>query len=332
MPLFALTQRFWSWVLPSRRNYAAPWTGVDVLIVFFLTEFFWATMLGALLNYSGFFEALFGEDFQRILDEQATTPEGILTLNRWRLWVSVIAFPFNLATLLVVPRLLSETRLYQVGLTRHRLGRNIFIGVVGWAFITPTVLGLNEIVRKVYVLTTHSVAKENVLAGLGRSHPPALEMALIVVSAVIVAPVLEEVVYRGLLQRWLSRQPWGGLLAWSLSFGLAVVYSIRPMRTAWGAADWAGFEAALQPPAFVLALLPVLWLIGRGSSPQAARALLGTSLLFAIRHVQAWPDPVALFLLALCLGWLANRTRSLVGPIVLHSLFNGVGCVMMIWS
>jgi membrane protease YdiL (CAAX protease family) len=29
------------------------------------------------------------------------------------------------------------------------------------------------------------------------------------------------------------------------------------------------------------------------------------------------------------LGWLAYRTRSIVGPIVLHALFNSIACVEM---
>src|SRR5205823_5542904 len=33
-----------------------------------------------------------------------------------------------------------------------------------------------------------------------------------------------------------------------------------------------------------------------------------------------------LFVLALGLGWLAWRTQSLIGPMVLHSLFNGIAC------
>jgi membrane protease YdiL (CAAX protease family) len=37
---------------------------------------------------------------------------------------------------------------------------------------------------------------------------------------------------------------------------------------------------------------------------------------------------VPLFVLALGLGTLAARTRSLVGPIVLHSLFNAASCAV----
>jgi membrane protease YdiL (CAAX protease family) len=45
-----------------------------------------------------------------------------------------------------------------------------------------------------------------------------------------------------------------------------------------------------------------------------------------------WPTPVALFVLALGLGALAYRTQSLVGPVVLHGLFNGFNClVLFLW-
>ena len=57
--------------------------------------------------------------------------------------------------------------------------------------------------------------------------------------------------------------------------------------------------------------------------------MFASSALFAAVHSFAWPSPVALFVLALGLGWLAHRTRSLVGPIVLHGLFNAVSCVLL---
>lgn len=51
-------------------------------------------------------------------------------------------------------------------------------------------------------------------------------------------------------------------------------------------------------------------------------AVLGSSIFFAALHSQAWPAPVPLVILALVLGWMARRTQSLIGPIVLHALFN----------
>jgi membrane protease YdiL (CAAX protease family) len=59
-------------------------------------------------------------------------------------------------------------------------------------------------------------------------------------------------------------------------------------------------------------------------------ALFGTSALFGAIHSNVWPSPVALFVLALGLGWLAWRTRSLAGPMLLHGLFNGIACVALL--
>ena len=59
-------------------------------------------------------------------------------------------------------------------------------------------------------------------------------------------------------------------------------------------------------------------------------AIVGSSLLFAALHVDAWPAPIPLFVLALFLGYLAHRTASLVGPIVLHGIFNGVSMLVLV--
>jgi membrane protease YdiL (CAAX protease family) len=72
-------------------------------------------------------------------------------------------------------------------------------------------------------------------------------------------------------------------------------------------------------------LLPAV--LGRrdGARLAASQAVYSTAALFASIH--PWPTPVALFVLGLGLGWLAYRTQSLVGPMVLHALFNAVACL-----
>ncbi len=53
-------------------------------------------------------------------------------------------------------------------------------------------------------------------------------------------------------------------------------------------------------------------------------AIFGSSALFAGMHVSPYAIP-PVFVLALVLGWLFVRTRSLTVCIVAHSVFNGVG-------
>ena len=60
--------------------------------------------------------------------------------------------------------------------------------------------------------------------------------------------------------------------------------------------------------------------------------VFGTALFFAAVHSNVWPTPVALFLLGLGLGWLAVWTRSLIAPVVVHSLFNGVSFLLLFYG
>jgi membrane protease YdiL (CAAX protease family) len=54
-------------------------------------------------------------------------------------------------------------------------------------------------------------------------------------------------------------------------------------------------------------------------------ALVISSAIFALVHVSTEPQAaLPLFVLALAMGYVAYRTRSLVGPIVAHSLFNSL--------
>lgn len=112
------------------------------------------------------------------------------------------------------------------------------------------------------------------------------------------------------------------------SLVLALVHRWERLPAAWLQGMPALMEAA-APVLFVLALLPPYLLVWWLSRTPVAPAIFGTSLMFACIH-STWPTPIPLFALALGLGVLARRTRSLVGPIVLHSLFNGVSCVQLL--
>jgi membrane protease YdiL (CAAX protease family) len=141
---------------------------------------------------------------------------------------------------------------------------------------------------------------------------------------------MEELVFRGLLLRWLGRQEWGGHVAMFLAFLAAVGWQPDTWRVLLEGSPWQTWILVLAPPLFVLLMVPGYVYVCRRQRTSFPAALYGTSLLFGIMHGFAWPSPVSLFVLALGLGWLMHRTQSLVGPIVLHSLFNGVACVQLL--
>jgi membrane protease YdiL (CAAX protease family) len=60
-------------------------------------------------------------------------------------------------------------------------------------------------------------------------------------------------------------------------------------------------------------------------------AWIGVSLLFALVH--ATPSIfIPLFVLALALTWLYEKTNTLLAPIFAHALFNAVGLVLLNYS
>ena len=218
------------------------------------------------------------------------------------------------------------------------------------------------------------------------------ESTLVVLTAVVTAPILEELFFRGLLQPWFSRRREAGLAGMGIALVLAFLQRADKTATAWKTSGLVEAVQELWAPAFVLAMIPGFFLVRRlgaelaawrrrhpslsvfrrGSwtdawsgwpdqttegvtaSPRplaraatlapmewprfareafAARAAGGIyagALLFAAVHSFAWPSPVSLFVLGLGLGYLRYRTQSLVASIVVHALFNGVSCTLLL--
>ena len=123
----------------------------------------------------------------------------------------------------------------------------------------------------------------------------------------IFAPVIEELIFRGLIQGWLSR-----------------LYYERKTSTLRDDAHEKFVTIGIPRPS-------------RGLAPLAAVArtsvfipILITSLFFAAVHYPQMPAPFAIFVLSLGLGLLYERTRRLLPSIILHSLFNGFNTTVMV--
>ena len=60
-------------------------------------------------------------------------------------------------------------------------------------------------------------------------------------------------------------------------------------------------------------------------------AWFGVSFLFALIHTNV-PTFVPLFVLALALTWLYERTDNLLAPITAHALFNAANYIVLLWQ
>ena len=306
-----------------------PWTGTELLLSVYLAWLFWPAMVQATLQGVGFYPWFYGPELVAAAESKTIdADEKRQALSRLSLWPSALAAPFQVLTFPLIFAACSGTRLEQLGLTGRRFGRNLLSGLVGMLVLAPATFATFWLVQTVYSWSGEGGVEKHALEIVAQQQLFPSEWVLLVFTAMLAAPVREELIFRGVLQPWLAARPWGGHAAMLAAFALAVWHRWDQLLTAWPQGVGTFAEAA-TPALVVLALMPVYLLVCWRSRTPVPPAIFGTALLFGFIH-DVWPTPIPLFVLALGLGLLAYRTRSLVGPIVLHSLFNGVSCVRLI--
>ena len=170
------------------------------------------------------------------------------------------------------------------------------------------------------------------------SHHPLVEMVtrepqlgvvfLASVAAVVVAPICEEIVFRLLLQGWLEKWE-DARLGWrqdkSNDEARMTNDECRMTNDEQSPRDDSSFVirhssfSCDQPPSRGIAGLPYGWL-----------PILISSVLFALAHFGYGPDPVPLFVLALILGYVYQRTHRIIPCMMTHALFNLV-TMLTLW-
>jgi membrane protease YdiL (CAAX protease family) len=305
----------WLWLRPGHRRLFPPqrlravsWTGRDVAALLFLSLIFWPVSVQSLLDQLGFFGWMYG----------GASPDR----DQESLWIGLFSVPLNIATVLAWMRLGRGIRFYQLGLTCHRGLENALLATIAWFITTPLVYLLGFLADFGSARLLHVPPDKHPLFELATSGPMPAELAAIVFAAIVAAPVWEELLFRGVLQRWFTVTPWGSNAA--VAGALAIAFLDRGSKGPW-------------PVLFVLAMIPGYVFVSRTRSrplpsADAARAIFATALLFAAFHARVWPTPVPLFALGLVLGFLAYRTQSLIAPILLHGLFNNVATMAILYA
>lgn len=286
-----------------------PWSGAEIVLGAILAGVFWPAAVYAFVKGIGVEHWYYGDDAPQME-------------NRLFLWVGAFAVPFQVLTYPLVFAAMSGTRPEQLGLTMRHLGRNVLAGFSG-LLLMPDIFALFWLVRHCYGSSGEEGIERHVLEKLAEQNLHLGEWIMLCFMAMVGAPLNEELAFRGALQPWLAKGRWRGLWAMFGALALSCWYH-RPQFSD----SFPMGLASAAPTLFALALFPLYGLAVVFGGSQAA-ALVGTSALFACVH-STWPQPIPLFLLALGLGSLAQRTQSLVAPIVLHSLFNGVACVQLL--
>lgn len=269
------------------------------------------------------------------------TPAPRFTFTEQMLLISLI----NGVLLLVVPagiRVITGAGRKDLGLTSNDLGRDLKLGAIAFLAITPVVMTINALAQLVLNPNKHPLEKM-----LRAEMSPGL-VVLAYLSAVVLAPAVEEILFRGVIQAWLRRlivaketpdlpSPLpDGASAVDLEWEDPAVSAERPR--VWWLPRLPGLGSD-RPPASANPYDAPLSEPFEGETAAPGRARMAdlryvpivlTSALFAAVHFEQMPAPLAIFPLALVLGLLYERTESLVPSFLLHALFNGFNTTLLI--
>ena len=184
-----------------------------------------------------------------------------------------------------------------------QLRGDVRLGAAGWLACLLPVFGVQYVLIILFRQTS-----QNPVIKLVEERPEWPILAVAFFSAVIVAPICEELIFRVLLQGWLERVE-GRLRGRSDELELV-------------APDAGDVQSNEETPV-------KLSHDGKIERSGGVIPILVSSLLFSLAHFGNGPDPVAIFVFALFLGYLYQRTHRLVPCVVVHMLFNGLSLVML---
>ncbi|MBN9517893.1 CPBP family intramembrane metalloprotease [bacterium] len=185
------------------------------------------------------------------------------------------------------------------------VGGKVATAVRWWAVLTPAVLVLHAVVNAVFVAAGTAVEEHP----LAKNTP---QPALLVLQACFLAPLIEEVIFRGL-----------------------ILFALRAAHEALTWVALAGTIAAAAyygggGPALFSGLVAVAWVGARFGGFD--RGVYGSAALFAAVHSAVWPTPIPLLAFGLGLGVVALRTNGVLAPAIVHGLFNTVSVLFVLSS
>jgi membrane protease YdiL (CAAX protease family) len=199
-------------LLPLERTRTGSWSGLEIWLAFLLFLLIPPITID-FLDSLGF--------FQKIYDKPPSS-------ERMALWVMPLATPLILAFLVRLFFLVSRTRPSHLGLTPARWPHNTLVGYFSFLVLTPVVIGLYVLILVLMQLLQSAAPQPHPFGKLSQEGLMPVEWALFFLQAIVCAPVLEEVMFRGVLQGWLRRAPFLGhvmitaaTVLWGLSAFLA---------------------------------------------------------------------------------------------------------------
>ncbi len=223
--------------------------------------------------------------------------------NTEQMGMSAVVDLILIVLLPILVRLTSGARVRDLGASARYWRAQVGLGLIAGLITIPVVYLIQGLSVRIWTSNEHR------LGTMLREECSQHSMSLALITAVVLAPAMEELLFRGLLQRWLIK-----LFARAVS---ASVAANAPEITIATPDALAGDESTEQPAL-------VTW-----TSP-AALGIVSTSLVFAAVHAPQWPAPIPLFVFSVALGVVFQRTGSLIAATIMHAMLNAISTFVMI--
>lgn len=180
-----------------------------------------------------------------------------------------------------------------LGLSFQHLSRDVTTGVLGFVTIAPVVFAIQGLLR-LWFKGDHPVVE------LLQAMRDPLTLASVFLGVVVVAPLVEELLFRVLLQGWLERLFCEPLDSFAATNDALAIEAPQPVE---------------RPN-----MATRSWL-----------AIFISSTLFALMHFREnSADPVPLFFLSLVLGYLYQQTHRIWPSVALHATLNGLSLLAVL--
>ena len=187
--------------LPLPRLRPGTWTGREVIFAFCVESGFKACIIALLLEI-GFFTPLIGPP----PDPNGTDPVKAVYALRCISISSPMTLAVVLGLLFAVMFIRTGTRPRHYGLTWARWPANLGLGLAVFLLAWPVIMGIHALAG----LTFSS--SFDLFTALGKQDPRLWEWLLLGFQTIVAAPVVEEILFRGILQKWLRRATLAGHL------------------------------------------------------------------------------------------------------------------------
>jgi membrane protease YdiL (CAAX protease family) len=250
------------------------------------------------------------------------TPDAAPTVEQTDALLTWTAVAICVATLISIGLIHLSARAGRedFGISLEHAPRDSFIGAYAFVILAPITFAIQYVFVYVFGIESH-----HPLIELLKEDSTGKLFGIVTLLAVVVAPISEEYFFRVLLQGWLER-----IFLFRTTCDSEVTHSTLSEAEPLGNNEMADSHGFMPEHESSTEMSPSSNRCLERSFVASAIPIVISAAVFALMHWSHGPDPAALFVLAIGLGILYQRTHRWLPCVVTHACLNGT-TMLLLW-